>query len=120
KVSDTSSAGAPATETSPGCQTPKVSDTSSAGAPSTDLLAGQEHEHVFEVRRPRLAVEAVGGAEHCDARAGTARAQSALARLAFYLGEPRRRAVHLEHLAARMLGNEVGGRPGCHRLAVRH
>ena len=36
------------------------------------------------------------------------------------LGQPRRRAVDLDRLAAGVLGDELGGRPGRDRLAVRH
>ena len=62
-----------------------------AASPSVDLLAGEQDEHVLEVRRAPLAVgrRAVGAldAEHRDARAGAARPEAGGAGRGLDLGE---------------------------------
>ena len=72
---------------------------------SFDLLAGEQHEHVLEVRRAALALGRVAvralDAEHRHRRAGAARVEARGARLGLDLGEPRRRPVDLDRLAAR-------------------
>ena len=91
---------------------------------SCDLLPGQQHEHVLEVRRPALARRArrrwprpgAGPRSRCrcGACAGRPRARPPRPRRAG------RRARRPRPPRARVLGDEVGGRAGGDRAAVRH
>src|SRR5206468_2413909 len=81
--------------------------------PLLDLLAREQHEHVLEVRRPALALERMAvlvDAENRDARPRAACAQTRLCGLGLHLGEPRGRAVDLEHFPARAAFDSFGSR----------
>ena len=59
-------------------------------------------------------------AEHAHRRAGAARVVARRARLGLGLGEPRRRPVDLDRLAADVLGDELRRRAGRDRAALGH
>src|SRR3954471_14494469 len=90
--------------------------------PSADLLSSQQDEDVLQVGDTALAldVEVAVAAEDRDRGAGAARAPAARARDVLDLGQPRRRAVDLDGLAAGVGADQVARRADGNRLAVRH
>ena len=87
---------------------------------SVDLLPGQEDEHVLEVRRAPLALGrvAVGAVEPSTATLVPVRRvrQPGRGGLRLDLGEPGRRPVDLDRLAAGVLGDQIAGAPAATAL----